>query len=209
MTARRRGAKREPEAVRASTTPTISMLWRRLDVPGHDACRLSRDGEGWALRGVAAFVHEGAPARLDYGVRCDDAWRTLDGHVEGWLGATGIALRVARAPDGAWRLNDRVVAGLDDCVDVDFGFTPATNVLQLRRIALAVGDGADVPVAWVDAAGGALRRLEQRYEHVSGEGVGGWYGYSAPAFDYQARLDVGASGFVRDYPRLWVAEATA
>ena len=184
-----------------------AVLWRRLDAPGHDACRLERDGDGWLLRGAATFVHEGMPARLDYRVTCDAAWRTTSGDVDGWLGRTPVTLRVVRTPDGAWRLNDVPVAGLDGCVDVDFGFTPATNALQLRRVALAVGAAADVPVAWLDAGDAALRRLEQRYAHVAGDGLGGRYEYASPAFDYHETLEVLMNGFVRDYPGLWVAES--
>ena len=31
-----------------------AILWRRVDAPGHDACRLDRDGSGWRLEGTAA-----------------------------------------------------------------------------------------------------------------------------------------------------------
>ena len=50
-----------------------SVLWRRLDAPGHDACRLERSAAGWTLEGAAVFG-DGAPARLSYRLDCDDAW---------------------------------------------------------------------------------------------------------------------------------------
>ena len=88
---------------------------------------------------------------------------------------------------------------LDDCVDLDLGFTPATNLLQLRRVALACGQAADVPVAWLNAAAGTLERLSQRYERRSARA----YWYEAPRFRYAALLDVDPSGFVHRYPGLW------
>jgi hypothetical protein len=36
---------------------------------------------------------------------------------------------------GVWRLNDLEISGLDECVDLDLGFTPATNLLPIRRLA--------------------------------------------------------------------------
>ena len=186
-------------------TSPVAALWRRLDAPGHDACRLEPTDDGWRLRGTAVFRHDGRPARLDYVVTCDGAWRTRAGTVDGWIGARAVALDVHRARDGTWRLNGVPVPGLDDCVDVDFGFTPATNALQLRRVALAPGAAAEVPVAWLDAADGTLTRLAQRYER-QGDDDGTAYAYAAPRFAYRAVLEVDASGFVRHYPGLWIAE---
>jgi hypothetical protein len=184
------------------TPVTVStVLWRRLDVPGHDACRLEQTAGGWAVDGAAVFSEDGLPARLAYRVDCDDAWRSTRGVVQGWLGARSIALEVARTSGGGWTLDGRAVTGLEPCVDLDLGFTPATNLLQLRRIGLFPGDAADVPVAWLDAAAGTLDLLQQRYERRSETTY--WYG--APGFRYAALLEVGPDGFVRRYPGLWEA----
>jgi hypothetical protein len=133
---------------------------------------------------------------------CDRDWRTRHGLVEGWLGTESVAFNTRRTTEGLWTLNDAVVPGLRECVDVDFGFTPATNLLQIRRIALAVGRSADVPVAWLDVPAGTLDLLRQRYERRTD----GTYAYHAPRFDFATLLDVRASGFIERYPPLWEAE---
>ncbi|HEU4629462.1 MAG TPA: putative glycolipid-binding domain-containing protein, partial [Gemmatimonadaceae bacterium] len=71
-----------------------TMLWRRLDVPGHDACRLERAAGGWRLDGAATFRHDDGPACLAYRVTCDEGWRSREGVVHGWLGARAIDLLV-------------------------------------------------------------------------------------------------------------------
>lgn len=182
---------------------SATILWRRLDGPGHDACRLDAIDDGWRLDGAAVFRDEsGAIARLDYRVSVDAEWRARRGSVHGWIGERDVGLAVERTADGVWSLNGSVVPGLEHCVDLDYGFTPATNLSQLRRIALAVGCGADVPVAWLDAAGGTLGLLEQRYERRSAEA----YAYDAPRFGYSAVLEMTPVGFARLYPGLWEAE---
>jgi hypothetical protein len=95
------------------------------------------------------------------------------------------------------------VAGLESCVDLDYGFTPATNLIQLRRSSLAVGAAADLPAAWLDVAAGTLQVLPQRYER-RGEAS---YWYESPTFSYAALLEVTNDGFVRRYPGLWELEA--
>ncbi len=84
-------------------------------------------------------------------------------------------------------------------VDLDFGFTPATNMLQLSRIALKPGQRADFPVAWLDLDSVSLIELPQIYERRS-EAT---YWYAAPTVPYQALLEIAPSGFVQSYPGLW------
>jgi hypothetical protein len=181
---------------------TDTILWRRLDDAGHDACRLVPAGDGWRLDGAAVLRHAGRPAHLAYQLVCDPEWRTREGLVRGWVGARPVELRVGRTPAGDWTLNGEVVPLLERCVDLDLGFTPATNLSQLRRVALPVGQGTAVPVAWLDVAAGTLDLLEQRYERRTARG----YWYEAPRFDYAALLDVNPAGFVERYPGLWEVE---
>jgi hypothetical protein len=179
-----------------------SILWRRLDMPGHDACRLDGCDSGWRIEGTAVFRHDGEPARLNYEVACDVGWRTQQGEVRGWLGIKCVEFRVARTAGGVWTLNGQAVPGLEGCVDLDFGFTPATNLLQLRRLALAEGQGADAPAAWLDVSAGMLAVLPQRYERRN-EAT---YWYEAPSVDYAALLEVAPTGFILRYPGLWEVE---
>lgn len=179
-----------------------TVLWRRLDTPGHDACRLEGGDAGWALDGTAVFRQDGLPARLSYRLECDLRWHTQQGQVRGWLGAQSIELSITRSTGGVWTLNGVVVSNLESCVDLDLGFTPATNLLQLRRLALAEGQAADAPAAWLNESAGSLEVLPQRYERLTET----MYWYEAPSVDYAALLDVAPTGFIHRYPGLWEAE---
>jgi hypothetical protein len=181
----------------------IAILWRRLDVPGHDACCLAESGDGYELHGAAAFRNAGGAAHLAYRVACDAAWRALRGEVHGWIGAARKDHAVVRTPGGEWSLDGAIVPGLGPCIDLDFGFTPATNLLALRRLRLAVGAAADAPAAWLDVeTAGALRSLAQRYERRSDA----TYWYESPSAGYAALLEVGPDAFIRRYPGLWEEE---
>jgi hypothetical protein len=179
-----------------------AVLWRRLDTPGHDACRLERSDVGWQLDGTAVFREGGAPARLAYHIRCDLEWRTLRGSVHGWLGEQPVDFTIARNAQAVWTLGGAIVPGLERYVDLDLGFTPATNLPQLRRVALAEGEAADVPVAWLDVTAGTLQALPQRYERRSEAS----YWYEAPSVGYSGLLEVTPIGFIRRYPELWEME---
>ncbi len=194
-------------ATRAYPSPgepriVASILWRRLDTPGHDASALVQLATGWRIDGAAVFRHAGAPARLHYQVECDRAWIARHGRVIGAIGGRTIDLVITREHDGAWVLNGTAVPGLSAGIDLDLGFTPATNLLPLRRLALKPGESADAPAAWLDVDTGSIVLLHQRYEKRTAT----TYWYESPQGQYADLLDVTSDGFVRRYPGLWEAE---
>ena len=72
-------------------------------------------------------------------------------------------------------------------------------MLQLSRIALKLGQSAEVPVVWFDLDSASLIELPQIYERRS-EAT---YWYAAPTVPYQALLEIAPNGFVQSYPGLW------
>jgi len=178
----------------------VFAIWRRLDVPGHDACRLIRSAEQIQLSGCAIFAQPVATL-LMYEVTCDPEWRALRGMVSGWQGPREIHHEFVRQRDAEWTHNDQLVQAVSGCVDLDFAFTPATNRIQLERLQLAIGQSADAPAAWFDLEDETLKVLPQRYERRTEF----TYWYEAPTVGYAAELQIAASGFVARYPGLWEA----
>ncbi len=172
--------------------------WERLDRPGCDAASLRPSRDGWLLKGAAAFDHDGGSAAVAYQVEVDARWETKRGLISGLLGDQPIQHEIQRDSAG-WRLNGLRVEGLEHLVDLDYGFTPATNVLQLSRLALKPGQRAEVPVVWFDLDSASLVELPQTYERRSEAS----YWYEAPTVPYRALLEIAPNGFVQSYPDLW------
>jgi uncharacterized protein len=176
-------------------------MWRRLDTPGHDAAILTRNDGGWSLRGMAVFKHEAGPAFINYAVELDRSWGTISGDIRGFLAGRPIGHVIRRENDG-WYLNGTMIAGLHHLVDLDYGFTPATNMQLLRRINLNAGQSMDVSVVWFDIDATTLTKLPQRYERRDETS----YWYKSPTGAYEAMLQVSENGFARIYPDLWEME---
>ena len=176
--------------------PIASYLWRRLDQPGLDACCLFRLTDGWRLSGRAVFREQRRNCHFTYDVRMNRAWRTLEARVSGYLGRRAIELRIRPGRSGLWRINDQVRKGMTDCVDVDLGFTPATNQIAVRRLSLRIGERAEAPAAYVQFPRMNLVRLPQTYQRTGPA----TYDYESPTASYSGTLRVLPSGAVRDYP---------
>jgi hypothetical protein len=164
-----------------------TILWRRLDRLGHEAARL----DGTTLSGAAVFVHDGAACALWYEVVCDDAWRTRGAAVRGFVGVREIDVRIA-VDGGRWLLNGSEVEAVRGCIDVDFNFSPSTNLLPIRR-----GAEGNVRAAWLRFPSFELQPLEQSYTRI-GANV---YRY-ASATGFTAEIEVNDDGLPLRYPGL-------
>jgi uncharacterized protein len=177
-----------------------TILWRRLDRPGFEAARVERRGTEWRLSGTALFLEEGEPCRLRYEVVCDEHWRSRRARVDGWLGERSFNVELSTDP-GGWRVNGTPVAGLGDCPDIDFAFSPATNLLPIRRTHLAVGQEAVARAAWLRFPDLELEPLEQTYRRTAP----GTFVYGTKD-GFATELTIDDAGFVTLYPERWRRE---
>lgn len=178
-------------------------LWETLYTRGHDAARLTASSDGWCLRGSAVYLQDEKPVALNYSLDLNSDWSTRSGAFAGFIGDQHISKVIERDGRGGWTLNGERQRDLQDAVDLDFGFTPATNHPQLRRMGLKVGQSAQITVAWIDADTDMLEPLTQVYRRVSEQA----YDYHSPRNSYRETLEIAPNGFVSLYPGLWSMQA--
>jgi hypothetical protein len=176
-----------------------AFAWRRLDREGLDSCCLIQMSNGWRLAGVAVFIEPPSICHLQYEVLADATFRTRHGRVAGYVGRTAIEMRCDVSRAGRWGINGRLDPSLAGCVDVDSGFTPATNLLAIRSLALKTGESATCPAALFSLPSGRFCVLPQRYERIGPRE----YRYEAPTFAYAGTLRVSPLGTVVSYPGLF------
>ena len=179
------------------------MRWRRLDVEGREQAWVELTATGLRLSGEIDVEEAGVAARLRYTIDCDPQWRTRSALVEGE--AAGRPVRFALAADGSggWTRDGETMPALEGALDVDLGFTPATNTLPIRRLALAVGDSAPVRSAWFRFPEMRLEPLEQTYTREAERRFR--YRALVDGEPFVARLDTDAFGRVVRYEGLWEA----
>jgi len=179
------------------------LLWRRLDLPGHEIVRLDAVDNGWRLSGTAVFADPRGPCKLDYLVLCDGAWQTNSAQVRGLAAGQDIDLSVSVDAERRWRLNGSECPAVEGCIDIDLGFSPSTNLLPIRRLKLAEGEESEVRAAWLLYPSLRFELLSQVYCRKAER----TYRYESGGGAFVRTLEVNAAGLVTSYPGLWQAES--
>jgi len=187
------------EAGAAGARLLRELLWRRLDVPGIEYFRLWDSARGPRLAGTVIFAHDGSPVRLKYGVACAPDWTTRGVHVVLTQGAVTRHLKLVVGEDRRWWRGGEEIAAVAGCLDVDLSFTPATNLLPLRRLGLAPGGSGDLTAAWVRFPGLDVEPLAQRYTRLDERRLR----YESRDGTFTADLELDDLGLVVRYPPLW------
>ena len=176
-----------------------TVIWKRLDQDGHDACRFLRNQDTWIIEGCAVFLRDGTPANLAYQLVCDSHWRSLHATVDGWVGAEKIDFSIERK-NNAWFINKSLREDLAGLEDIDLGFTPASNKNAICRLNLSDGFNSGSMAVWLDMEDWTVKPLRQTYNRIGKNA----YDYSSPLHDDRATLRVNDFGIVTEYPGLWM-----
>jgi hypothetical protein len=174
--------------------------WQDWEGHGLEHCICRENAEGMILEGVVAGTRHGAYGG-HYFVRTDTDFRTREVRV-GYVG--GPCLHVESDGNGNWRdvIGNRSLPALDGCIDVDIGFTPATNTLPIKRLKLKAEESRDITVAYVpllDQIEGDFlpQRARQRYTCLTPDLR---YRYEGLFRAFTAELEIDEAGLVLDYP---------
>jgi hypothetical protein len=178
--------------------------WRRLDVRGREEARIERIAGGWRLTGEVEVDEGSVTAQLEYLVECRDDWRTRKTIVTGSASGTPVRFELAADGTGHWNLNGAPLSLVEGALDVDLGFTPATNLLPIRRLDLAVGERADIRAAWLRFPEFRVEALEQSYQREAPR----LFRYIAwvDGEVFQTRLQTDEFGRILRYEGLWEIE---
>jgi uncharacterized protein len=178
--------------------------WRHVDaLEGFEVLFAHREPNGYRLEGHSTGVEEGELWGIRYDLLVDDRWATRTAVVLGRSTQGAFETRLEGDGDGHWLVDGVPTPGLAGCLDVDLEASACTNCLPVRRLALAVGERAEAPAAYVRAADLRVERLAQSYLRLDS----GRYDYASPDHGFRAVLVYDEHGLVLDYPGIAVRAA--
>lgn len=178
------------------------ILWHSQQLGSYEYLCVRRTPDGHTLAGTVVLPIESRPALIRYTVDIDEQWlcRAADVEVDGATIQRRLLLEADRS--GRWRVDGQPITVLDGCIDVDLGFTPATNTLPIRRIGLDVGERAALRAALVTFPQLSVVVSEQTYERVD---ASRWR-FTAGTSSADLEVDP-SSGLVLRYHDIWTSPA--
>lgn len=176
-----------------------SGLWQWLQSPGLERFELLRGADEWLFRGTILTSVLDAATEARYEIACDSRFRTLWANVSVQDASGERSLQIA-ARDGRWYENGSENQTVEGAVDIDLGWSPSTNTLPVRRLALDRGQtSGEFIAAWVRFPDLTLQPLPQEYLRLDGR----LYRYSSRGGAFVADLTVDDDGLVLDYEGFW------
>ena len=194
-----------------------TVLWQGIFRPGAEWCQLAREGHGWRLAGTALIAVDGEPTSVRYDIALAADWSTHEARVDLRTGGQARErwVRLRADDDRRWHAERDRESGADfprddsaavrGLVDIDLGFTPATNTLPIRRLELDVGAAVDVTALWVRFPELTFEPLPQRYTRLDEYR----YRYESGGGAFVAELEVDDLGLVVTYEGGWQRIASA
>ncbi len=174
-----------------------SVLWYSPILPSMERCSLREGPDRWRLEGTVLTLIDSGPAEIRYVLTCDRSWRTRECTV--CVARSDAAWQADLGVDeaGSWFQDGMRIDGSGGISDVDLGFTPSTNTLPIRRLALAIGEEAKIRVVWLRFPEFDGVVAEQVYARIA-EDV-----YRFESGDFRAILETDEHGIVTRYGDLW------
>jgi len=171
--------------------------WRSLTDGGAEQCTLWQRGDGHAIEGVAIRL-EGGYWRFDYRVELNALWLTERAEVRWRRAKASGRILLDHDGNGGWTVDGVPSAPLSGCRDVDFGFSPVTNLMPIRRLGSEAGAEVGVRAAWLRFPALEVTAAEQTYTRLGA----GRVRYESSS-GYRTELRISDVGFVTHYPELW------
>lgn len=169
--------------------------WRDRWHPGTSSAVLSELEGGWRLTGRADVRFAEGPSTFRFRVDCTPHWDVRSAEIALTLGRHSRRCFIESNGRREWRIGGIRNRSLDGCTDFDLAATPATNLLTLRRLALSVGETAEILTAWVLFPDIEVQAVRQRYTRLEDRR----YRFEALNNNFTAEFDVDESLMVTTY----------
>jgi uncharacterized protein len=174
----------------------VERTWTSELLHSKEDFTLSSTDFGHRLAGTVRIIRDETPVEIAYRVDCAPDWTTMGATVE--IPAIDIDLRL-QVDSASWTVDSEPRTDLDGCVDVDLGFTPATNTLPIRRLDTAADISQTIKVAWLRWPELVFLPSDQTYTRQRG------HLWTYASGEFSAELEVDEHGVVVNYgrPPIW------
>lgn len=182
-------------------------MWRSLDGNKFEHVLVKSNEEGFLADGLMVHIDADTSFRLRYHIQCDSAWQVRQVKLQR-LDESDQQLILNSDGIGNWVNKDGArIEALDGSRDIDIYFSPFTNTLAIRRLALQEGKSAQTQVVFISVPELSFSIARQQYTFIKDSGENGLYEYESLTSGFKTRLPVDRDALLLEYPgffeRIW------
>lgn len=177
-----------------------NILWTGREYYSLENCLINTTDAGVEITSAIVGLYQGKLYRVEYRIETNANWETRIVEINCQHNNNRQLINLHREGKSGWLLDGKKSPAFDGCADVDIPLTPFTNSLPINRLRIGVGSEQIIPVIYIDVLAGEVKPVQQKYIRLSENE----YHYENIPNDFEADIVVDESGFVVDYPELFV-----
>jgi hypothetical protein len=171
-----------------------NILWTGKEYYSLENCLISTSENGADITSTIIGSYEGKLYKVEYHVLLE---------ITSQVNNKVQTIKLEGDGKGNWIYNGKEAVQFKNCIDVDIAVTPFTNTLPICRLNLQQGQPHQIQVIYCDLLHQVIKPVSQKYIRLSSNE----YHYENIPNDFEATIQVDESGFVVDYPGLFVRTA--
>ena len=181
-----------------------NLLWSGREYYSLENCMADITPNGLIVSSTILGYYEEKIYRVEYLIKTNALWETIYLEINCRHDNKTQLLKFKGDGKGNWISDGKPAEQFTGCIDVDIPLTPFTNTLPIKRLNLSNGQTQEIKVIYCDLLEGRTKAVTQKYTRVSETS----YHYENVPNDFEATIQVDDSGFIVDYPSLFVRTAT-
>ena len=180
-----------------------NILWSGREYNSLENCLVSSVEDGLIITSTIIGYYEKKIYKVDYCIKTNHNWETIFFEIKSRHGNGRQFITFEGDGRGNWTSEGKEVSQFKGCIDIDIPLTPFTNSLPINRLNLTQDQTQEVRVIYLDLLAQEIKPVRQKYVRLSPS----QYHYENVPNDFEAIIEVDESGFVVDYPSLFVRAA--
>lgn len=180
-----------------------NILWSGREYYSLENCLINTSENGTEINSTIIGSYQGKIYQVTYHIKTNEYWETVFAAITSRHSNQMQKIQLEGDGEGNWTSNGKKAEQFTGCIDIDIAVTPFTNTLPIRRLKLHQHQEQVIQVIYCDLLEQHIQPVRQQYRCLSATE----YHYENIPNDFEANIVVDESGFVVDYPSLFVRSA--
>ncbi|WP_205511239.1 putative glycolipid-binding domain-containing protein [Longitalea arenae] len=180
-----------------------NILWTGREYYSLENCLINTSETGAEIASTIIGSYQGKIYQVAYEIKTNAHWETVFVAIRSRHSNQMQTIQLQGDGKGNWVMDGKEAEQFNGCIDVDISLTPFTNTLPIRRLKLQNQQEQVIQVVYFDLMEQRMAPVRQQYRRLSATE----YRYENIPNDFESNIVVDESGFVVDYPSLFVRSA--